>query len=88
MGLLDLLARLIGSDKRYGGLYLHSRSDSELESVREEVRQKLCSGSEKAYYDLERIDQIIDARRPKQKNNESFSTHHTEHGWYLSEDDD
>lgn len=88
MGLLDLLIRLIGSDKRYGGLYLHSRSDSELEGVREEVRQKLCSGSEKAHYDLERIDQIIGARRPKQKNSENISAYHTEHGWYLSEDDD
>lgn len=38
------------------GLYLHSRSDSELDDVREEIRQGLCSGSEKAYHDLERID--------------------------------
>ena len=47
MGLLDLLVRFVGSDKRYGGLFLHSRSDSELDDVREEVRQKMCSGSEK-----------------------------------------
>lgn len=88
MGLLDLLVRFVGSDKRYGGLFLHSRSDSELDDDREEVRQKMCSGSEKAYYDLERIDRIIDARKPRQRNDESFSTYRTEHGWHLSEDDD
>lgn len=48
MGLLDLLVRFIGSDKHYGGLYLHSKSDSELDDAKEEPHQKLRSGSKKA----------------------------------------
>ena len=86
LGLLDIIIHGIGSDKRLGNLFLASRTDNELNQVREEVRQDMCAGSEKAYYNLERIDRIIAARQPRSKSNKGFPRH-TENGWHLPEDD-
>lgn len=80
MGLIDALAKLIGSDKRCGGLFLALCTDEELNEIREKARQEMCSGSEEAHYTLERIDNAINARRSRSGLNENGSTYHTEHG--------
>jgi len=66
-------------------------SDERLADRREKVRQEyLKTGSDAAFYEMNRLDnKIIDRMNKKyMKEHPDSKPRHREHGWYLPNDDD
>lgn len=87
MGLIDGLSKILqlidDFTRPYGNL-----SDSELEKQREETRLRGCSG-ENVYEELRKFDDEIQLREMRSDlKEEDGNLPHSQHGWYLSEDDD
>lgn len=85
MGFLDFLHTIFDEGApNYNESWLRHASDKELDEEREKVRLRLCSG-EDVYGILDRFDEEISRRA--WGNEEYKYPSHTQHGWYLSDDD-
>ena len=62
-------------------------SDEELEKQREETRLRLCNG-EDVYDELNQFDSEMRLRYRRLHPDEDGELPHSQHGWYLPEDDD
>lgn len=86
MGFLKLITSLFDDGApNYNNSWLKHATDEELEKEREKVRLRWCSG-EDVYDALSRFDDEM-SRRAWNGKEYGFPAR-TEHGWYLSEDDD
>lgn len=81
----------MNSDDPYGKYtrsWLKNSSEEELNSEREEIRQRHCSGDERAMGFLDMIDREKDERyEATHPNSEHGYPVHREHGWYLPNDE-
>lgn len=88
MGLLDKFARNAAENGMYTNRWLRKASGEELETEREKVRMKHCSGDPDATLVLDRFDQESRKRyEEKHKGEEIGFPAQREHGWYLPNDD-
>lgn len=88
MGLLDKLFGPIDDDLFYSDKWMRNASDAELSAEREKVCQKHRAGDERAQSVLWRFDDEMRKRECAGcEDGEYKYPAHTEHGWYLSEDD-
>ncbi len=92
-GVVELVKYLSGRESpKYSYEWMQSLSDDELEIEREKVRQYFCSAEKdlssaiKAESILEQFDREM-SNREWQGHAEYGYPEHSEHGWYLSEDD-
>ena len=91
IGAVSALVKILENQdvQKYSKEWLESKSDDELKVEREKVRLEHCSGDEKAWNILNRIDNETRKRANIGHENEEYQyPKHREHGWYLSNDDD
>ena len=80
-----------GTNEKYSEGWFNSQSDEDLDAEREKVRQEWCSAKDDQTSSfLQNILYLFDAvlRERKSDGEEVGYPAHSEHGWYLSEDDD
>ena len=80
------------SDLTYSDKFFRNASDDELEIEREKVRLKRNSSYDDVEYDkyynlLNKFDNVMSKRAWGDKE-PTAPSYHSEHGWYLPEDDD
>jgi len=79
--------------RKYSSIWFSSLSDDELNDEREKVRQEYCSPSN-SYQSGVKLQQLLYKfddeirRRSQSSSGDCGFPVPTEHGWYLSEDDD
>ena len=90
MGLFrTLFQKSDGEDLFYSDKWMRNASDEELVTEREKVRLKHCSGDERAQRVLWQFDNEMSRRAwAGHEDDENKFPVHSEHGWYLPEDDD
>ena len=79
------LSNVSGSNDKYSNKWFDSLSDDELSVEREKIRQRHCHG-EDMYNLLHKFDDVM-SKRAWGNEVPHAPAYHSEHGWYLSEDD-
>lgn len=96
-GIIAMIAKSMSesTDKenyKYSDKFFRNASDDELEIEREKVRLKRNASYDDAEYDkyynlLNKFDNVI-SKRACGDEEPTAPSYHSEHGWYLPEDDD
>lgn len=95
-GVLEVIAKVnkdsSKDDLEYSNKFFRNASDNELEIEREKVRQKRNNSYDDEEYDkyynlLNKFDNVM-SKRAWGEEEPTAPSYHSEHGWYLPEDDD